>query len=424
MGYWSRGKSVAFLTLFCASHSWAGDTVAANRTLKVRDAQIQLPFELRILVRDLEPEQKLDISGTGLSDERGVEIGDEPIKCSASRKIAFLAPMIKKLEEALPIQAHWICRGLGYERPIVGAVRLHPKAGFLKANRDMFRNSLELVNIDGHLKVINDLGIEEYLAGLVNREIRSNYPREAVKAQVIAARSYALATAADRRRSGRFFDLHGTIQDQVYKGTTLEDSRSFRLVKETRGQVLFHRDDVLKAYYHASSGGYSELPQQVWGEHNSERDALAYLARPSLPDAQLADSKWSILISPKMGLQWPGIGLIADLKVLERSTGRRVQKIEIVGSDGSETLTGNDFRRKLGVNWVRSAYFYIRRVNTGWLLEGQGHGHGVGLSQLGAKAMAKEGKSTEEILNFYYPYADVRQLKLDEEGPSITIGTR
>ena len=416
-------EAIAFLTLYSGT-TFAKTPAVMPSSIRVRDINIALPFELKILVRELKPDQTLELSGLGIKDDRGIEVGDAPIRCAARKKVGFLGPLILNLADAIPQAIQWICKSGLYEQVISGRMKFEPSAGFLRANKDMFRNSLELIPIDGELKVINDLGIEEYLAGLVNREIRSNYPAEAVKAQVIAARSYALATAADRRHNNKYFDLYGTVQDQVYRGTTLEDGKSFRLVNETRGQILFHREDVLKAYYHASSGGYSELPQSVWGAHNSERDALAYLARPSQPDADLQDSKWSITLSPQLGLQWLGIGKILDVRILERSPGRRVQKLELVGADGSETMTGNDFRRKLGVNWVKSAYFYVRRTDQGWLLEGRGHGHGVGLSQLGAKSLAKAGKNTQEILDFYYPYADVRQMRLDEEGPGITIGTR
>lgn len=402
------------LTLSCSA------LASTPRTLTVRGIPIALPFELRVLVRELGAGETLDISGTELKDNDGTAVGDTTIRCSSVNALTLFVPQIK--HDAPGENRVWMCRGNGYEKAIRRPLRLTPAAGFVKAGEEMYRNSLELYPKDGKLYVINDIGIEEYLAGLVNREIRSDYPIEAVKAQIIAARSYALATAADRRHLGKFFDLYGTIQDQVYRGATREDSRSFRIVRATRGEVLFHRDDVLKSYYHAASGGFSELPQHVWGDE--ERDSLAYLARTSEADENVPGSRWSITLSSQIGLQWPGIGKLVDLRVLSRTPGRRVQALEIVGTDGNVTLNGAEFRKKLGVNWVKSTYFYVRRVDQGWILEGRGFGHGVGLSQLGAKAMAAENKTSAEILNFYYPYSDVRNIRLDEPASEIQISAR
>lgn len=394
---------------------------APPTAITVRGVRMSLPLELRVLVHELDPNQEIEISGTGLRDSRGNPIADETIRCASRRDPSFLLPMLNASPEGTrgPI---WGCFGANYRKVLTGPAEFSPTAGFLKAGHDFYRRALELVPKGDKLYVINDLGMEEYLAGLVNREINSRFPPEAIKAQVIAARSYALATAADRRKAGQFFDLYGTIQDQVYRGSTLEDGKSFRLVRETEGQVLVHRENVLKAYYHASSGGHSELPQSVWPEPSP--DTLAYLARPSETDEKLESTKWTIVLSPFVGAQWPGVGKLREIRVLNRSAGRRVQLISLTGEQGSVLLSGPEFRRKLGVNWVKSTYFYVKAIPQGWLLEGRGHGHGVGLSQLGARAMAQEGRSVSDILNFYYPYASVRKLVLDPSSPAFTIGTR
>ncbi len=392
------------------------------RHLTTRGAQIELPFEIRVLLDERKPGTSFSLEGLNLRDERNRTLGDASLKCRFEKDPRFLMQIISPLTKAFT--KSWVCRAGDYERHILGAARFEVNAGFIAYDNETFRDAIELVPRGENLLIINDLGIEHYVAGLINREIRSDWPEEAVKAQAIAARSYALAQAADRRARGDIFDLHSTIKDQVYRGTSREDGRSHRLVRETAGKVLIHREEVLKAYYHASSGGHSELPQSVWGDEGSNRDAYAFLARRSEYDEDLMSSSWQIQLSPKLGLQWSGVGLLREIRILERTTGQRVKKMLLLGSDGEEIISGPELRRRLGVNWVRSTYFHIVPEKKGWILEGRGHGHGVGLSQLGARAMGKLGKSAEEILNHYYPYANIRKLPLDVSAPQIQTAVR
>lgn len=110
--------------------------------------------------------------------------------------------------------------------------------------------------------VVNELDMESYLVGIVNSEISSKYPKEAIKAQVVAARSYALACLKERRPRQMEYDLDSTDMDQVYKGAHVEDAKSHFAVQETRGKVLLNSGKVVKAYYHASSGVLSSVQKQ------------------------------------------------------------------------------------------------------------------------------------------------------------------
>jgi stage II sporulation protein D len=428
-----EGQSRLRLGLCLLLCSPAFATLPGSDLLKVRGTEISLPFWLRIAIREVPASSGvLEISGLDMKDDRKRDVGDENLRCSVVKnKGLFVNPASALLDGGnsgrapLLQTSYWVCKARRYERVLTEPLRLTPAAGFVKAGDELYRGALELVpKADSSaLWLVNDLDVEEYLGGLVNKEIRSDYPAEAVKAQVIAARSYALATAADRRRSNAPFDLHGTEADQVYQGTHREDARSFRFVRETQGQVLFHQDEILKAYYHSSSGGHSELPQNVWGKIGAERDMLAYLARPDPWDAQLKKNKWTVTISPQMGLAWKGIGLIRNIRVLSRSSGKRVRLVEITGTDGRQVWSGTDLRQKLGPRWLKSTLFTVEFDRGAWKLHGSGWGHGVGLSQLGAREMARGGKKATAILEYYYPYANIRYLPLSsQEKSSIVIG--
>lgn len=267
---------------------------------------------------------------------------------------------------------------------------------------------------------INLIDLEAYLAGLVNKEIHSSYPREAIKAQVIAARSYALAVAADRRKRGLSYDLLNTEADQVYQGIDYEDEKSWKMVRETSGQVLYHQGQILKAYYHSSSGGHSELPENVWGD--SKKDEGAYSARATPWEDR--SSQWAVQLSPALGERWPDVGRLKEIKVLSVTEGKRVRSLLLTGERGHKVINGAEFRAMLGNGWVKSTLFEVfpMEEKKSWKLVGFGFGHGVGLSQKGARTLAKMGAKMEKILSHYYPYAQIGALPVADAIP--VLGSR
>lgn len=373
----------------------------------VRGTPIEMPFNIRILIQEMK--SSFELSGHELTDHVGRQY--DAIRCQPpSRRKAHILGNLGDFMQS----DYWVCSAQGQHIPITQSLAIKVQAGFIGLDdKSYFRNQLTLVPKNGKIMLVNELGVEDYLAGLVNKEIRSDYPKEAIKAQIIAARSYALATAADLRNNREYFDLYGSELDQVYEGSHFEDARSHRLVKETAGQVLFHLGDVLKAYFHSSNGGFSELPQEVWsGKGSDSRDLKAYLARASESDDRIKIADWQITLSPMMGMRWQNLGPLQNIKVLERSSGRRVKRIMMEGKFGTEEWSGTEFRQKFGLKWIRSTLFGIQKTDKGWLISGKGFGHGVGLSQLGAKQMAHEGRSAREILQFYYPYSSIQKLNL------------
>ncbi len=380
----------------------------------VRGTPIEMPFHIRILIRELSA--PFEIRGHELYDHLGRSFSNEKVKCQPPNKRR--SAILGQLGDFLT-KDYWICSSQDQSVPLTNSLGLYVKGGFLHLDKNLtFRGHLTLVPKNGKILLVNELPVEEYLVGLINKEIRSDYPAEAIKAQIIAARSYALATAADLRAKREYFDLYGSELDQVYEGSGVEDARSHRLVRETRGQVLFHQDDVLKAFFHSSNGGYSELPGEVWAGKASFDDTRAYLARRSEWDTDVQLSKWKVTLSNKMGMRWPDLGEIKNIQVLERSPGRRVKKILMEGLYGSHEWSGTEFRQKFGIKWIKSTLFSIHKNTTGWQISGRGFGHGVGLSQLGAKEMAKAGKTAQEILKFYYPHTSIRQLLPSKSQPN------
>jgi len=392
----SRGI-VIYLCFLCVISS-----VSAKQSLTVRGSDLQLPLKLKVKIKDYDPTQQLVVSGLtgkGKNPELVCRFYDKFMK-------AFVGI------RDLIVPEGWVCEDKlsGNFYPINQNLTLAAVDGKANVNSHAYRGQIQLVRNGRKLMLINQVDIEDYLVGLVNKEINSKFPEEAIKAQAIAARSYAMATVADRRKKTRIYDLLGTEEDQVYQGASYEDKKARRLVELTRGEVLYSKDDILKAYYHAASGGHSEEPQNVWLDRANPVESAAYIAMPSPFDEKYAPTRWSITLSASIGDKWSDVGRLKEMRILERSRGLRVKKLLLVGDRGRKVIGGAEFRRMIGNRWLKSTLFYLKRNENSWTLEGKGFGHGVGMSQLGAKFMAKNGRSAEEILTFYYPKAKLQKV--------------
>lgn len=137
------------------------------------------------------------------------------------------------------------------------------KDGFLSVKGKWYRGEFLIQNKNGKLTVINNVGIEDYTKGVVPAEMPSGWEAEALKAQAIAARSYALANLGKRAKYG--YDLNDTTEDQVYGGATAETAKTNALVDETKGLVLIYDLKIIPAYYSASAGGQTVNASSAWG---------------------------------------------------------------------------------------------------------------------------------------------------------------
>ncbi len=278
------------------------------------------------------------------------------------------------------------------------------------------------------ITVINELPLEEYLYGVVPREMPADWPAEAQKAQAVAARSYALAMLGTYKEYG--FDLLSTQLNQVYGGFNAEHPNSSRAVDETRGQVLYCRDKPVSAYFHSSSGGFIEYSQDVW------REAVDFLkAKPDPYDNNDKHYNWLVVYSQEQlvnqlkdrrdlynreGDPERVFARVDDIEVLEKtSSGARVKKIRITGQDAAgkplsvELSNADRVRAALG---LKSAFFELTKTKgpDGRLKEvrikGSGFGHGLGMSQYGSLGMANKGYNYQDILKYYYSNIEIRQL--------------
>jgi len=269
-----------------------------------------------------------------------------------------------------------------------------------------FRGKLIVLKDNKELLVINQLNIEDYLYGVIPKEINPNWPIEALKAQAIVSRSYALFKA--KINKDKPFDLDATKFSQAYGGFNSENKKSNNAVDQTRGKVLTYKDKLVLAYFHSNSGGYLEDSENIWGidlpyfeeipdEFSKEQPGYSWSYKMNLRDLA------SILNDN--GIK---VGSINEIIPSEKGRYGRIIKISISHSAGNLLLNGNTFRLKVGPYKIKSTLCKIKRKGDVIEFSGRGFGHGVGMSQWGAYIMAKKGYSYQEILAFYYKGIEVR----------------
>jgi len=275
-------------------------------------------------------------------------------------------------------------------------------------NGKRYRGTIEVTPADKGVLVVNELPLEDYLVGLINCEISSQWPIEAVKAQAVVARTYACYQK--RARATASYHLESSVLDQVYDGCEIEDSRAARGVRETAGEILTYGGQPIQAFYHSSCGGRTEVAENVWGvrlPYLKSVDCAYCATNPSI--------RWDYVISLKKLeslLKGAGIAVagIREIREGRRNGSGRLMDIGFVSSEGFTNLPAVTFRKVVGYTAIKSTNFSAKITGDSVAFSGTGYGHGVGLCQWGAKQRASDGFSYREILAYYYPGAQLGQI--------------
>jgi stage II sporulation protein D len=232
------------------------------------------------------------------------------------------------------------------------------------------------------------------------------WPKEALKAQAVAARTYAVGNVL----SSKFDDYHleSDVKSQMYTGISRETKFSSQAVQDTKGEILVSNNQIVQAYYHSNSGGITETPDMVWGSK------LDYLVSVKSDFCKKADTyEWKAVLDKKFiekKLESLGLGEIQEISIKEFTPTGRVKTLEIKGTESTREIKGQDFRMNLSPMKIRSLLFTIKKENDQFLLEGNGFGHGVGMSQWGALNMARANHEYKEILYYYYKNVELVAL--------------
>lgn len=278
----------------------------------------------------------------------------------------------------------------------------------------VFRGNVYVYAQNKKCLLINEVDLESYVSGLLNSEMNSKWPIQALMAQAVAARTYAIRQMRNHVGSKGFFDLHGSVKDQVYEGAHRESPQTTLAAQRTRGEILTFESEPIHAFYHSTCGGRTENAQNVWGikapylasVHCGACDQSPRTAWEYRVSKEVVEKKLKPWLSAGEG------GSLLSLRAKRGYSNSRVEQVELQTTKGIFRLTGKQFREALGVFHLRSTDFDIQvEAGSNWLLfSGRGSGHGVGLCQWGAYGLARQGKAYPEILKKYYPYAIINKI--------------
>ena len=357
------------------------------------------PDVIRVVIARNDPEVTLQISGrfTMVALKSGTPIHEG----SHLRAVAVRA----------------VPDGLALGRDVVpyAGVRFEPsREAAITLNGKRLRGALEIVRQqDATLLVVNHVGLEDYLRGVLSKEAPDYWPEEALKAIAIAARTYAIYQRFTKEQVG--YDVTGDVMSQEYGGHAGEKRATTRAVQATAGWIILYQGQLFQTFYHSTCGGVTEngramgkfdlVPLQGGIQCSlCQRSPFFHWQRRLTK----ADVGWALRKSP-----YGSIGTVSDMRVTKRTASGRTEEVTVTGDHYSLKLSGYDVRALFGFDRIRSPFFSITpEGREAFLLDGHGWGHGVGLCQWGAAEMAKRGFSAREILAFYYPHAEVASVIL------------
>jgi len=274
---------------------------------------------------------------------------------------------------------------------------------------------------EGKVVLVNEVDLEDYLKGVVGKEMNLAEGEEALKAQVIAARTYAVheqRLERLRRVKGEKFDLYDDERSQVYGGMERETDLASRLVDATRGMFVVYEGRLVRAYYSSACGGFTEPAWEVLGEECGRIPPLA--GRKCGYCERRAIHRWEApVVIPKKEIserclprEFQG-ARIRSVEVTRALPGGRAVELTVSLENTSKTvrIPAQDFKRGLVSVRLRSTLWdRIEDQGEAVAVSGRGFGHGAGMCQVGAYEMARDGKTAAAILEYYFPSAAVQKL--------------
>ena len=275
------------------------------------------------------------------------------------------------------------------------------------------------VEADGRvLQLVNHVPMTDYVASVV----ASEYPFteiEGVKAQAVLARTYALR----RRGAQPAYDVEDDQRSQVYRGIGVETSRSRQAAEATAGEVLIYQGELAEAVYSSSSGGHTADNESIWiGAPVPYLRGVPDPYDTSSPDRQWRTSVGRDALHQTLSRLYGG--RVEDVQIERQSREGRVLRVRLVGG-GRASITGPEFRRAAnaaaGPRTVRSTQFQLSQEGDRYVFEGRGYGHGVGMSQYGARGQAQAGRSYRDILAYYFQGTSVGTSL--ETGPAPMVAS-
>ncbi len=331
-----------------------------------------------------------------------VEIGN-------GKKIEFASPKTLQVKFS---EGGFLIEGDFYKAPLRAVSLESGKA--LKADGRRYSDSLLIRKASkGGFHVINELGLDGYVNGILPKEVNSRWPLESLKAQAVASRTYALRNL--HRHDSEGYQLCSKVHCQVFGGLESETKETTRAVSETHNEIALYEEEPAQTYFFSNCGGRTENPRNVW-ENSSAPKYLGgvrckfcgggghYTWEKQVGGDLIANAllKGRVIVVPP----------IHAVKTISKSKSGRALVLAIQHDGGEIKILSSRFRMLLGPDKIRSTQFdKIKKSGDGFLFQGHGWGHGVGMCQEGARGMALKGYAYKKIIQQYYPGVKIKKFE-------------
>lgn len=347
-------------------------------------APAQAAMELRVAIEDGVSRVKVGSSTNAI------------VRDSAGKEVGELSAM-----NAFNAQSGGSSVTLGKWRS--GSLWIEPKDnGFVWIGSRWYRGKTQLVATGKGIIAVNHVDLDQYLYSVLGAEMSASWPIEALKAQAVAARTYALYKKATGGTDT--YDVGDTTKWQVYKGVESEAQSTQEASNATAGEVMVYGGKVILAVFHSASGGHTENVEDIW-----TGDSLAYLR--GVPDYDMGAPvyQWTKTFSAgEIGRRIGGVGAVTSMTPERTTPNGRIITMLVRGSAGSKRVSGADLRKVLE---LRSTLFTVSKSGGSFQLNGRGFGHGLGMSQWGAHNLAQQGSNYQQILSHYYQNATLSKME-------------
>jgi len=356
---------------------------------------IEIPDKIRVVIAN--DVNELDLSLRGKYLITTIETGEQ-----LKRGQTFFNIKIKP-------KAHGISFGKDYFK--IHGIEIKPdREPSIYLGKRLYRGSLQIIRTEeGLLKAINIIDLEDYLKGVLYHEVSHRWPMEAIKAQAIVSRTFALYQAQQNKNN--YYYLTDNVSSQVYGGVYAEKYRTNKAVDATRNMVLMYRDKILPCFFHATCGGRTEDASMLWKVDLKPLKGASCRYCKNSPHFNWQKEIDLAEIEKRLSKAGYNIEDLRSIKVIKRDRSGRVVSLKIKGKNFPIGITAKKFREILGPRLIRSTNFNITIKGDKAYIKGRGWGHGVGMCQWGAFSMAKKRRSVRSILRLYYPGAKIVRLR-------------
>jgi len=282
-------------------------------------------------------------------------------------------------------------------------------------NGKTYRGALKIVLRGREFLVVNEVPLETYVKGVLPSEMYSKWPAEALKAQAVATRTYAVFSAIERNTEE--YHVSDSTMSQVYGGQSAQVKETDAAVEATRGEVLTYAGEIFPAYFHSTCGGHTTNAEYVWDVE--PHPALTGVKCPFCWESKYYTWNATVKVRELEKRLWDKSmlrGSLLDMGPAEVDTAGRALSITLKSSLETTVVNANELRVFVLPDILKSTAFTVERTPDAFLFKGRGWGHGAGMCQWGANKMAVDGYDYKVIVGFYYPRAVIEKLApVDQE---------